>query len=703
MKYQSGASNLTSKISPLANRFDIEQAGESYLSMAVRAVSTILRSKGVNHIDYTKFKVDSSEPLKNFLDNNNLTYREVNLESYDFKTTIPSTIGCTDDDYICIFEHDEKMVFYSAKNNCYISDIEAGKQKISNAFELYGSLKDSNINIFEIFAFTFNGQVRRIILLMFVALFTTCLYLLLPLFTGPLTDVIIPYSEVGLLINCSLGFLLVIGISSFSVFIQNLLLIKLETITDLSLQVALWDRLIKLPLTLISQFNTGDLNSRVDAITKIRDILTAAVLQSFLASIFTVLYLIVMLISAPIATLLCLPVVGLLIGGLALIIYQKFKLQLQVYQKEADTLNFALQAVLNITPFKSAGRELNLIYKWLGEIKGLAVINLKSQSWEDAARYVVSFARSLSLSVLFFYIYFRLNLYPSQVLSSKLTEITGSYITFLVAFEGLLTGISQITLLFGSSLSEVYVQWHRAKPLLASAIDDGYSQSSTVHNLQEAIIFDGIAYRYKEGFSNIFNELSVKFEMGKYTAITGKSGCGKSTLIRLLLGLEEPTAGKILIDHVDIKKINIRSYRRDIGVVMQDLSLFPASIFKNMCGGLEYSEDQVWHALEQAKIADEVHAMPMKLHTVLANGGSSLSGGQQQRLCIARALISQPKILLLDEATSALDPKQQEELLGDLIDQKVTLISVAHRLSTIKSADVIYKIEGGKAKIHGQN
>ena len=95
--------------------------------------------------------------------------------------------------------------------------------------------------------------------------------------------------------------------------------------------------------------------------------------------------------------------------------------------------------------------------------------------------------------------------------------------------------------------------------------------------------------------------------------------------------------------------------------------------------------------------------MPKKLHTVLANGGSSLSGGQQQRLCIARALISQPKILLLDEATSALDPRQQEELLGDLIDQKVTLISVAHRLSTIKSADIVYKIEGGKAEINERN
>ena len=130
---------------------------------------------------------------------------------------------------------------------------------------------------------------------------------------------------------------------------------------------------------------------------------------------------------------------------------------------------------------------------------------------------------------------------------------------------------------------------------------------------------------------------------------------------------------------------------------MQDLTMFPSSIFKNICAGLDYSEDEVWHSLERAEMADDVHKMPMGLHTMLTNAGASLSGGQLQRLCIARALIGNPRILILDEATSALDPVQQSNLLGSLLDQNVTLISVAHRLSTIKEADYIYTIRDNRA------
>lgn len=133
---------------------------------------------------------------------------------------------------------------------------------------------------------------------------------------------------------------------------------------------------------------------------------------------------------------------------------------------------------------------------------------------------------------------------------------------------------------------------------------------------------------------------------------------------------------------------------------MQDLTMFPASIYKNICAGLEYSEEEVWHALERAQIADDIQNMPMKLDTVLSNGGSSLSGGQLQRLCIARALIGMPSILLLDEATSALDPTQQHVLLDTLMGQGVSLISIAHRLSTIKNADVTYTIQNGGAQLN---
>lgn len=692
------STNSSKNLINLANNFSLNEDQDLYKSKAIRAISQVFKAKGIKHIDYQKFKTDDNESFKNFLDKNSIVYRSVDLGNYDYTSTIPSTIACFQDDFVCIYPVNEEIKFYSAANNSHLSRDDVKKLGLSDAFEIYAGLHDESVNFFDIFSFTFNGQCRSFLLLLTAALFTTILYLLLPLFTDILTSVIVPYSDFNLLINCSIGFVLILGVSSFSIFIQNILLIRLETITDLRLQVALWDRLVKLPLSLVGIFNTGDLNSRVDAITRIRDILTSAVLQSLLGSLFTILYLIIMLIYAPIATLIILPIIAALLLILAFIIYQKFKLQVRVFQTEADTLNFSLQAILNVVPFKSAGAEGNILTKWLKEINKLAVINLKTQSYEDAANYIVSFARTISLSVIFFYIYVRLNLYPSQVLSQKLSEITGSYVTFLVAFQAFLTGVSELTLLVGSSLSEVYVQWHRARPIFSSPVDEGYSQLSAVHRVNNEITFNNISYKYPDGFTRIFHELSMSFKIGKYTAIKGHSGCGKSTLIKLLLGLEEPTSGTIQIDHLDIKKINIRSYRREIGVVMQDLSLFPASIFKNMCGGLDYSEDEVWHALERAKIADEVHAMPMQLNTLLTNGGLSLSGGQQQRLCIARALMGTPRILLLDEATSALDPRQQEELLADLISQNVTLISIAHRLSTIKSADIIYTINNGKAE-----
>ena len=117
-------------------------------------------------------------------------------------------------------------------------------------------------------------------------------------------------------------------------------------------------------------------------------------------------------------------------------------------------------------------------------------------------------------------------------------------------------------------------------------------------------------------------------------------------------------------------------------------------------GSIDFSEDEVWNALERAEIADEVNNMPMKLNTVLANGGASMSGGQLQRLCIARALIGNPSILLLDEATSALDPQQQKNLLDSLMHEGVSLISIAHRLSTIKNADAVYTIKNGGAELN---
>ena len=206
-----------------------------------------------------------------------------------------------------------------------------------------------------------------------------------------------------------------------------------------------------------------------------------------------------------------------------------------------------------------------------------------------------------------------------------------------------------------------------------------------------------VSFKYPTAPEILFKDLNFKINVGKHTALTGKSGCGKTTIFRLLLGFEEPTSGEIFVDNIPLDKLAIRSYRKQIGVVLQNSQLSPGPLYDAITGGLSFSEDQVWEALEHAQIADEVNSMPMKLDTVLSQGATNISGGQRQRIAIARAFIIKPKILLMDEATSALDNFSQEKITEYIESLGITRITIAHRFSTIQKADTILKLENKTA------
>ena len=218
---------------------------------------------------------------------------------------------------------------------------------------------------------------------------------------------------------------------------------------------------------------------------------------------------------------------------------------------------------------------------------------------------------------------------------------------------------------------------------------------------EKSVSIRNLSFAYNSKQSKVLNQLSLEIPKGKSIAFVGESGAGKSTLADLILGVLRPDEGEVLLDDINIRKIP-GLWGRLIGYVPQSIYLTDTSICKNIAFGIDESEideDEVKVALEKADLLDFVLRLPNGIHTKVGDRGVRLSGGQRQRIGIARALYHDPEILILDEATSALDNETEKAVMEaiDSLHGKMTLIIIAHRLTTIKNCDVIYEIVDGKA------
>ena len=184
----------------------------------------------------------------------------------------------------------------------------------------------------------------------------------------------------------------------------------------------------------------------------------------------------------------------------------------------------------------------------------------------------------------------------------------------------------------------------------------------------------------------------------KIPAIAGISGSGKSTIIDLILGIQKPNQGNILIDNISYKDINLNYFRQRIGYVPQDPQLFNTTIRENLVWfEKNISEKKIIEACKTSNAMEFINKLPNRFDTIVGNSGTSLSGGQRQRLTIARALLRNPTLLILDEATSSLDLKSDKLIYDALkkIHGKMTIILISHREQTLKYADKIYFLDGG--------
>ena len=224
-------------------------------------------------------------------------------------------------------------------------------------------------------------------------------------------------------------------------------------------------------------------------------------------------------------------------------------------------------------------------------------------------------------------------------------------------------------------------------------------------DLKGEIRFQDIHFSYPTRKDmQVLNGINLSIPAGNKIALVGQSGGGKSTIVQLLMKFYNPDLGKITIDGNNINTFNLTHYRKNIGIVPQEVILFGGTIRENIAYGKpDATENEIISAAEKSNSWEFINTFPEGLETIVGERGIKLSGGQRQRIAIARAILKDPKILILDEATSSLDA-ESEKLVQDALDKLMinrTSIIIAHRLSTIRETDCIYVLDGGKILEHG--
>ena len=230
-------------------------------------------------------------------------------------------------------------------------------------------------------------------------------------------------------------------------------------------------------------------------------------------------------------------------------------------------------------------------------------------------------------------------------------------------------------------------------------LDD--DQSIKINKIEGNIMFNNVTFKYKDRCQNALDGVSIEFAKGKVTALVGPSGSGKTTVAKLLERFYDPQSGSILVGGIDLKCINLRDYRRRIGYVGQEPCLFNESIKNNLLNANPLATDgDIIEWLKISMAYDFVMKLPDGIESDVGALGSKLSGGQKQRIAIARALIRKPDLLILDEATSALDNRNEKYVQKAIENIKnvtnISTVVIAHRLTTIKDADLIVVLDCGK-------
>ncbi len=508
----------------------------------------------------------------------------------------------------------------------------------------------------------------------------------MPIITGIVFDSVIPGAIRPQLLQIFLLMAVVSVCTTVFQLVQSFAMLRLEGKMDSSIQAAVWDRLLSLPVPFFRDFTAGDLAMRSLSIGAIRQILTGSVLASFFSGIFSIFSFVLLFYYSWKLALLATVLSLISVAATTLTGYLEVRFQREMIDVRGKISGILLQFINGIAKLRVSGTENRAFSVWAKEFARQKKISIQARKI-TLVYAVLTAAFPVLCSVAIFY---GLILVARQQ-ASQLS--TGEFLAFNAAF----TQFQFALLALGSALVSMLTAiplYERAQPIL-DALPEVDEKKSYPGDLSGLIEVNHVSFRYRPDTPLVLRDVSLRIPAGKFVAIVGPSGSGKSTLFRLLLGFEAPESGSIYFDHQDLMRLDIQAVRRQIGVVLQSGRLLGASIYQNIIGSAPLSIDDAWEAARMAGLEADIKAMPMGMHTVIAEGGGGLSGGQRQRLMIARAFVRKPRVLFFDEATSALDNETQAIVSRSLESLQATRIIIAHRLSTIANADYIYLLDKG--------
>jgi subfamily B ATP-binding cassette protein MsbA len=517
----------------------------------------------------------------------------------------------------------------------------------------------------------------------------------LPLQSKVLLDEVVPnkdFNQLQVLILIVIGAILVQAITSF--LLTKVLSIQAQyLISELRAQVQ--KKVLSLPISFFDNTKSGALVSRIMSdVEGVRNLIGTGLVQliggSFTA-IVTLVILIKMNVWMTLFTFLPLSIFGFIALKSFKYIRPIFRARGKINAEVKGRLTETLGGIRVIKAFNAEEQESRIFEKGVENIfqnvkKSMTATAIMTSS----STFLIGLATTGVMGIGGYYMI-------------QGTMTFGDLFKFTTLLAFMVAPIVQMSNI-GSQLTEALAGLDRTEELMnMPAEEDDEERTIILDDIAGEIIFDDVSFAYEEG-KEVINNINFKVPSGSVTALVGSSGSGKSTIAGLSATFLNPKSGTITIDNQDMSKVKLSSYRKHLGVVLQDEFLFEGTIKENILFPRpNATEVELQNAVKAAYVNEFTDRFDDGLDTLIGERGVKLSGGQRQRLAIARAILADPKIIILDEATSSLDTESEsliQKSLSELVKDRTTIV-IAHRLSTIKQANQILVIEAGSIAERG--